>query len=135
VPFQFNDYRLSPSAQADLDKLVVDVQPDNRFFVAVEGFTDSTGSREYNQALSRRRADAVVEYLVAEHDIPIYRIHMIGLGEEKPLDLAHNRAARARNRRVEVKVFSADGLAASLNGGDQNGAARMQPGTTPPIGH
>ena len=63
--------------------------------------------------LSRKRADAVVEYLVAKHDLPIYRIHMIGLGEEKPLDEAHNRAARAKNRRVEVKVFSADQMAAN----------------------
>jgi hypothetical protein len=33
---------------------------------------------------------------------------MIGLGEEKPLDDGHTRAARAKNRRVEIKVFSAD---------------------------
>ena len=72
----------------------------------MEGYTDKTGSKEYNEELSKRRADAVVEYLVAKHDIPIYRIHMIGLGEEKPVDDAHNRAARAKNRRVEVKVFS-----------------------------
>ena len=50
----------------------------------------------------------VVEYLVAKHDIPIYRIHMIGLGQEKPVDEARNRDARAKNRRVEVKVFNAD---------------------------
>jgi peptidoglycan-associated lipoprotein len=64
--------------------------------------------------LSRRRANSVAEYLVAKHDIPIYRIHMIGLGEEKPVDEGHDRAARAKNRRVEVKVFSADQVTASL---------------------
>lgn len=132
VPFRFNAYKLSPDAKSDLDKLANDVQPDKRFFIAVEGYTDSTGSREYNEALSRRRADAVVEYLVGEKNIPIYRIHMIGLGEEKPVDEAHNRAARAKNRRVEVKVFSADGATAGMNG-DESGAARSQ--TTPPIGH
>ncbi len=51
---------------------------------------------------------SVVEYLVAKHDIPIYRIHMIGLGQERPVDEARNREARAKNRRVEVKVFNAD---------------------------
>lgn len=116
VPFKFNQYTLTPEARQDLDKLAGDVQNDKRFFIAVEGYTDSTGSKAYNEALSRRRADAVVEYLVAKHDIPIYRIHMIGLGEEKPLDEARNRAARAKNRRVEVKVFSADQATASLNG-------------------
>jgi outer membrane protein OmpA-like peptidoglycan-associated protein len=115
VPFKFNQYRLSPDAKADLDKLAQDVQSNRRFFIAVEGFTDKTGSKGYNEALSRRRADAVVEYLVAQHDIPIYRIHMIGLGDEKPVEEGNTRAARAKNRRVEVKVFSADGLASSLS--------------------
>jgi outer membrane protein OmpA-like peptidoglycan-associated protein len=58
----------------------------------------------------------VVQYLVAKSDIPIYRIHMIGLGQEKPADDARNRTARAKNRRVEVKVFNADQVTASLNG-------------------
>ena len=123
VPFKFNQYKLTPDARQDLDKLAEQARADKRFFIAVEGYTDSTGSREYNEALSRRRADSVVEYLVAKHDIPIYRIHMIGLGQEKPADEGHDRAARAKNRRVEVKVFSADQVTASLN---NNTASREQ---------
>jgi outer membrane protein OmpA-like peptidoglycan-associated protein len=115
VPFKFNQFALSDEAKQDLDQLATQVQGDKRFFIAVEGFTDSTGSKQYNDALSRRRADAVVMYLVAKHDIPIYRIHMVGLGEEKPVDDAHNRAARAKNRRVEVKVFNADQVTAGLS--------------------
>ena len=128
VPFKFDKYVLTPDAKKDLDKLADDVKADKRFFVAVEGYTDNTGSKAYNEALSRRRADAVVEYLVAHHDIPIYRIHMIGLGEEKPIDDARSRAARAKNRRVEVKVFSADQVTASLGGSNTGspGANRMQ---------
>jgi len=83
-------------------------QNGKRFFIAVEGYTDATGSKAYNEALSKRRADQVVEYLVAKHDIPIYRIHTIGLGDEKPVEDARTRSARAKNRRVEVKVFTAD---------------------------
>jgi outer membrane protein OmpA-like peptidoglycan-associated protein len=115
VPFNFNKSTLSKDAQADLDKLASAVQADKRFFIAVEGFTDSVGTAQYNDQLSRRRADAVVSYLVAKHDVPIYRIHMIGLGKEKPVDEGKNRAARAKNRRVEVKVFTADQVTASLN--------------------
>ena len=99
---------------------------DKRFFIAVEGYTDSTGSRQYNEALSRKRADAVVEYLVAKHDIPIYRIHMIGLGQEKPVDEARNTSARAKNRRVEVKVFSADQVTQSLSSDSTSTANRAQ---------
>lgn len=107
VPFAFNKYELSADAKAELDKLAGEVKSGKRFFIAVEGYTDSTGSKAYNEALSRRRADKVVEYLVV-HDIPIYRIHMIGLGQQRPVDEARNREARAKNRRVEVKVFNAD---------------------------
>jgi len=115
VPFKFNAWVLSNDAKQDLDKLADDVKADKRFFIAVEGYTDNVGTRQYNDMLSKKRADAVVNYLVAKHDIPIYRIHMVGLGDEKPVDEARNRAARAKNRRVEVKVFSADQVTASLN--------------------
>ncbi|HXM42548.1 MAG TPA: OmpA family protein [Bryobacteraceae bacterium] len=108
IPFAFNKYTLTPKDRDDLDSMVGNASKNKRYFIAVEGFTDRTGSRQYNETLSRKRADAVTEYLVAKHDIPIYRIHMIGLGEEKPLDDGHTRAARAKNRRVEIKVFSAD---------------------------
>jgi outer membrane protein OmpA-like peptidoglycan-associated protein len=114
VPFGFDRSTLTPQSRQDLDKLAQDVTSDKRFFITVEGFTDKTGGSVYNEALSRKRAEAVVQYLVAKHDIPIYRIHQIGLGDEKPVDEAHNRAARAKNRRVEVKVFTADEVTANL---------------------
>jgi outer membrane protein OmpA-like peptidoglycan-associated protein len=115
VPFRFDRYNLTDEARQDLDKLADDVKSDKRFFIAVEGYTDKTGSKAYNDALSRRRADTVVQYLVAQHDIPIYRIHMIGLGEEKPADEGRGRVANAHNRRVEVKVFSADQVLSGLS--------------------
>jgi OOP family OmpA-OmpF porin len=126
VPFKFNKYALTDDGKADLDKLAGEVKSDKRFFIAVEGYTDSTGSKAYNTELSRKRADAVVTYLVAKHEIPIYRIHTIGLGEEKPIDEAHNREARAKNRRVEVKVFTADQVTAAL-GTPTNSANRTTP--------
>lgn len=116
VPFSFDKWALTPAAKQDLDKLATDIKTDKRYFVAVEGYTDATGSRTYNEALSRRRADAVVQYLVAKHELPIYRVHMIGLGEERPADEGKTRDARAKNRRVEVKVFSADQVTASVAG-------------------
>jgi outer membrane protein OmpA-like peptidoglycan-associated protein len=108
IPFAFNKATLTDKDRADLDNMVVGAAHNKRFFIAVEGFTDRVGTKAYNEVLSRKRADAVTEYLVAKHDIPIFRIHMIGLGEEKPVDDGKTRAARAKNRRVEVKIFSAD---------------------------
>jgi OmpA-OmpF porin, OOP family len=108
VPFAFDKFVLSSSAKEDLDKLASSLSADKRFVVTVEGYTDATGNKAYNESLSRKRADAVVTYLVSKHDIPIYRIHMIGLGQDRPVDEGKNRAARAKNRRVEVKVYTAD---------------------------
>lgn len=125
VAFKFDQWKLTDEAKQDLDKLAEGVKSDKRFFIAIEGYTDRIGTAEYNQALSRKRADAVMEYLVAKHDIPVYRIQMIGLGKEKPVDEAKNRTASAKNRRVEVKVFSADQVTASLESGD-NGANRVK---------
>jgi outer membrane protein OmpA-like peptidoglycan-associated protein len=114
--FGFDQYKLADDAKGDLDKIIAAAKADNRFFIVVEGFTDKTGNKEYNETLSQRRADGVVQYLVAKGDIPIYRIHTIGLGDQKPVDEGNTREARARNRRVEVKVYTADALAASLGG-------------------
>ena len=125
VPFKFDKFSLTKDAKDDLDKLATDVKSDKRFFIAVEGFTDQVGNHEYNETLSRRRADSVVEYLVANNDIPIYRIHMIGLGDQKPVEEGKNRAANAKNRRVEVKVFTADQVTAAVSAGA--GADRTAP--------
>jgi len=124
VPFAFAKANLTPAAKEDLDKIAGAAQTDKRFLISVEGFTDKTGSKEYNEALSRKRADAVVQYLVTKHDIPIYRIHTIGLGEEKPVDDGKTRDARAKNRRVEVKVFTAEGVPAPAEGGAADATRR-----------
>jgi outer membrane protein OmpA-like peptidoglycan-associated protein len=114
--FQFNQSKLTPDARAGLDSLANQVQSDRRYVIAVEGFTDSTGPAAYNEELSRKRADAVVEYLVAQRDVPVYKICMVGLGAAKPVDEAKTREARAKNRRVEVRVYTADETMASLAG-------------------
>ena len=108
VNFKFNSDKLDSDAKMALDQMVASQGHYKRFFIAVEGFTDKVGSADYNAALSRRRADNVVTYLVGQHDIPIYRIHMVGLGKDKPIEDANTRAANAKNRRVEVTLFSAD---------------------------
>jgi outer membrane protein OmpA-like peptidoglycan-associated protein len=115
VPFGFDRDVLTPDAKQTLDDLVADKTSLKHYFIAVEGFTDKNGSSEYNAALSRRRADRVVQYLVAQHDIPIYRVHMVGLGAQKPAEEGRTREANAKNRRVEVTIFSADQSFSTMN--------------------
>jgi outer membrane protein OmpA-like peptidoglycan-associated protein len=125
VNFKFNSDKLDNDAKMAIDQMAMNQTQYKRFFIAVEGFTDKVGSSEYNNALSRRRADAVVEYLVAQHEVPIYRIHMVGLGEQKPVEDARSRAANAKNRRVELTLFSADQSLAL------NAPAGAAPGNSP----
>jgi outer membrane protein OmpA-like peptidoglycan-associated protein len=108
IPFAFDKDALTADSKSELDKLVDGTGTMKRYFIAVEGFTDQTGSIAYNNQLSRRRAEAVMSYLVAKHNIPVYRIHMIGLGEQNPADPGRDRAARAKNRRVEVTIYTAE---------------------------
>jgi OOP family OmpA-OmpF porin len=123
VPFKFNSDKLTPEGKESLDKLAADRANMKRYMVAVEGYTDTTGSIEYNNALSRRRADAVVNYLVVQHNIPLYRIYMVGLGPQKPADEGKGREARSKNRRVEVRIYSADQtMASSASPSDANPA-------------
>lgn len=69
----------------------------------IEGHTDSVGSKSLNQALSDRRANAVMNYLV-ENGIDSSRLVAYGFGEDYPIDSNATRAGRENNRRVEVKL-------------------------------
>jgi len=116
VLFALNQAKLSADDKAKLDQLASNTSSYKRYFIAVEGYTDQTGPADYNLALSRRRADAVVQYLAGEKNVDFNHIHTIGFGELKPVDTDKSREARAKNRRVEVQIYSADeALAAQSN--------------------
>ena len=119
VMFPVNRATLSKDDKAQLDMIASGANNLKRYFVAVEGYTDSTGTPAYNLELSKRRADAVVQYLVGDKDMKFYNIRTIGLGEAQPVDPGKNRAARAKNRRVEVKIFSADNAGGAGAGGSR----------------
>lgn len=110
VHFGFNKDILTTDDKSELDSLAQQTSGLTRYFITVEGYTDQTGPASYNNQLSRRRANAVIEYLVAEHNIPIYRIHMVGLGEHNLVDGGKTRDARAQSRRVQVVIYSAPAL-------------------------
>ncbi|MDT3442061.1 MULTISPECIES: OmpA family protein [unclassified Pseudofrankia] len=69
--------------------------------VVVAGHADSTGPEPYNQALSARRAEAAVAYLVGT-GVPAARLRVVGLGETRPVADNATPAGRAANRRVEI---------------------------------
>lgn len=121
VLFKFNSSELSDDAKQQLDSLVGgQLTNAKRYFIAIQGFTDKTGPAEYNLQLSRRRAEAVQTYLVGSKNVPVYRIQIVGLGKDKPVNDQKTKDDREKNRRVEVTVFSANaGAAAATNGSAQ----------------
>jgi OOP family OmpA-OmpF porin len=108
VLFGFNRSDLNDQAKDRLDEAVGKISARKHFVVEVQGFTDTTGSSQYNLELSRRRAASVVRYLTLEHEIPLHRVHTLGYGEEEPAADNATREGRQQNRRVEVRIFVAD---------------------------
>jgi len=109
VLFKFNSAQLTDEGREQLDQIVASQGSLKSYFVAIEGYTDKIGPTDYNLDLSRRRAQVVQSYLVAQKNVPVYRVQIIGLGKDKPVNEQKTRDDRSKNRRVEVTLFSADG--------------------------
>jgi len=101
---------LSKDEKAKLDDVATQIGSQARYFITVEGFTDQTGDKAFNDTLSQKRANAVISYLVGSHDVPVYRIHMVGLGSQKLVDEGKGRKGREASRRVEITVYTAKPL-------------------------
>jgi len=106
VTFGFDKSVLTSSDKAELDTLANALTSTRGYILEVTGGTDSTGSAEYNYALSQRRAEAVVQYLASKYKIPPHKFYLIGIGKDKEVAPNTTPAGRAKNRRVEVQVLS-----------------------------
>ena len=71
--------------------------------IKILGHTDNTGSASYNEALSQRRADAVVNILIDNGVQPV-RLQALGRGEDDPIENNLTAEGRAQNRRVEIII-------------------------------
>lgn len=103
IQFTFNSAQLTPSSIDTLRNLGNALKhdlADQKSFL-IEGHTDATGGRNYNLGLSRRRADAVKDYLVHEAGVSPSRLKTAGRGASEPINRADPYAAD--NRRVVVK--------------------------------
>lgn len=106
VNFKFDSYQLTPEAQAALDELAAQIKDRENFVLELQGFADATGSDTYNNQLTQRRADAVRRYLAEQHNIPLFRMHILGFGEMRSVADNSTREGRAQNRRVEVRLMT-----------------------------
>jgi len=121
VLFRVGSATLSRDARGQLDEVAQQALTAKGYVLEVSGFASADGSTEANRRLSQRRADAVIRYLVEQHNIPLRRIITpYGFGELQPVAENTSRDGREQNRRVEVKVL--------VNRGINQDAPRMNVG-------
>jgi len=103
INFDFDKYDLLPQSYPILDHAVDVLNEFNNLGVVIIGNTDNVGSNEYNMKLSKKRADAVLNYLLKK-GIQRSRITEEWKGEEMPIKDNSTKTGRAFNRRVEIKI-------------------------------
>ena len=110
VLFAFDSARLTAEAEAALRRTAELAAQAESGRITVVGHTDAVGEDVYNLALSRRRAEAVAQWLAASGGVPADRLHAEGRGEAEPAapnattDGQDDPEGRARNRRVVVAI-------------------------------
>ena len=104
VMFDVNSSKIKAGGYDEIDRVaqVLNKYPQTR--IRIEGYTDSTGSEEYNLKLSEKRAQAVKDALIARN-VAASRLQTVGFGEAKPIAGNDTEAGRQMNRRVRVVII------------------------------
>ncbi|MDQ3801880.1 MAG: OmpA family protein [Acidobacteriota bacterium] len=111
VNFKVNSAVLSPEGKAQLDEVAQAAMQLKGYTIEITGFASAEGGTKQNKVLSQRRAQAVIDYLVETHNVPLRRIGTsYGFGELQAVADNTTREGRAQNRRVEVKLLVSRGL-------------------------
>jgi outer membrane protein OmpA-like peptidoglycan-associated protein len=103
ITFDVDRSDVKPQFQQTLYNVAQTLREYESTTVDVAGHADSTGTDEYNMALSQRRADSVARVLSSNGVNPV-RIVAVGFGESRPIADNATVSGRAQNRRVEIKL-------------------------------
>jgi len=95
---------LKDESKVELQKVLEFLDVNKSVRVEISGHTDNTGTESHNLELSRKRASAVVNYLVSNGTDP-GRIESKGYGASQPVDTNDTEAGKAANRRTELKIL------------------------------
>lgn len=116
ILFKVNSAELSPSAKKDIDKLAETLQKYEGTNIIIEGHTDNTGSRELNQGLSERRAQAVATY-ARSRGVDASRMQSKGYAFDQPIADNTTAEGRQQNRRVEVIIVASEEMKKAAESG------------------
>lgn len=103
ITFDTDQYTIRSEFHDVLDSVAAVLAEYKQTNVQISGHTDSTGSSQYNQLLSERRAQSVKEYL-AQRGVAYNRLQSVGYGSRYPIASNATAAGRAQNRRVEIDL-------------------------------
>ncbi|HEU5238041.1 MAG TPA: OmpA family protein [Pyrinomonadaceae bacterium] len=120
VYFNTNSSTLGPKAKATIDEAAAWCKTQNTkgWVVAVIGYADSTGNTARNRALSERRANSVIYYLVTKHKLQQQRlVQPFGYGQLEPAAANTTSSGRAKNRRVEIRLMANKGITGNVGSG------------------
>ncbi len=111
VNFRVGSAVLSPEAKAELDQVAQSAMTLRGYTIEVTGHASADGNAQTNKRLSERRAQAVIDYLVQTHNVPLRRIGTsYGFGSLQAVADNSTREGREENRRVEIKLLVSRGL-------------------------
>jgi len=111
VNFRVGSAVLSPEAKASLDEVANTAMTLKGYTIEVTGFASADGDKRTNKSLSERRAQAVKDYLIENHNVPLRRMSTsYGYGELQAVADNTTREGRQQNRRVEVKLLVSRGI-------------------------
>jgi outer membrane protein OmpA-like peptidoglycan-associated protein/Tol biopolymer transport system component len=102
--YAYNSYKLEDRSKIELDKVIQLMKENPLLVIEISGHTDNTGTPEYNQGLSEKRAVSVKTYL-SEHGISPVRMTAVGYGLTKPIASNDTEDGRSENRRTELKIL------------------------------
>ena len=101
ILFDYDEDTLKEESLEELFAISRLMKSDSMYTLLVEGHADERGTREYNLALSERRAKAVEDFLTAT-GVSSFNIEVVGYGEEVPVDTSSNESAWSKNGRAEL---------------------------------
>lgn len=102
--FDYNQYVLLEDSYSELNRLIKLLKDNPNMEIEITGHTDNIGSPAYNLNLSRKRAQSVADYLIANGLSP-QRLKVKGYGERLPVSSNDTDEGRQQNRRVEFKIL------------------------------
>lgn len=117
ILFDVNSYQLKDASKENIAELSEILQKYEDTNIMFSGYTDNTGSEEYNQKLSEDRAKAVAEY-AAFTGVEGDRMTIIGYGESDPVADNSTSTGRQQNRRVEIGIWANDELKEAAEKGE-----------------